>query len=72
MLRPSLWFYLLLSFLAWLLEVSGDADFESVRTKMIKNASGREDPNVKYWRESGCPVCCVLITDKSTYTGESR
>lgn len=47
---------LLLLFLAWTLEVIGDADFDSVKVKMIKNTSGRWDSRIKYWRESYHPI----------------
>lgn len=50
--RPSLWFSFLVFFLACARKVSGDADFESVRSKMTKDSSGkRGDPKAKYWRE---------------------
>lgn len=48
--------FLLLLFLAWTLEVTGDADFDSVKVKMTKNTSGRWDSRIKYWRESGHPI----------------
>ncbi|MCJ1271697.1 hypothetical protein MMC22_011602 [Lobaria immixta] len=54
MLRPqSFGFSVLLFVLALLRDVGGDADFESVRSRMTKDSSGkRGDPKAKYWHES--------------------
>lgn len=53
MLRPqSFGFSVLLFVLALLRDVGGDADFESVRSRMTKDSSGkRGDPKAKYWRQ---------------------
>lgn len=56
MFRTPFGLSFLLLFLAWTLEVIGDADFDSVKVKMIKNTSGRWDSRIKYWRESSHPI----------------
>lgn len=70
MLRPqSLCFSVLLFTLALLSEVGGDADFESVRSRMTKDSSGkRGDPKAKYYRQSHPPTpkLCLHIADNLT------
>ncbi|MCJ1343943.1 hypothetical protein MMC31_002142 [Peltigera leucophlebia] len=61
--------FLLLLFLAWTLEVTGDADFDSVKVKMTKNTSGRWDSRIKYWPNESQFTDGIVPLDDERYWG---